>query len=133
VAAQHLPVPLPAMLAVGLSLHVRVLSPASLAVTLAIGPPCRRFGPRGFDGGLLRGRVPGVPTLPGRRFYWAVIATFITFMGTKFEHVGNTLPEQPLASRPRLALRDLRLLDGALAEAAPWAGVPVTDLDIAPR
>jgi hypothetical protein len=50
-----------------------------------------------------------------------------------FEHVADTLPEEALASRPRLALRDLQLLDGALAEAARWAGVPVTDLDTAPR
>jgi hypothetical protein len=45
-----------------------------------------------------------------------------------FARVADTLPGQPL-SRPRLALRDAQLLDGALAEAARWAGVPVTDLD----
>ena len=43
------------------------------------------------------------------------------------------LPGEPFASRPRLALRDLQLLDGALAEAARWAGVPVTDLDTVRR
>ena len=35
-------------------------------------------------------------------------------------------------SRTQLALRDLQLLDGALAEAARWAGVAVSDLDTAP-
>ena len=49
-----------------------------------------------------------------------------------FARVGDVLPEQAATSRPRLALRDLELLDGALAEAARWAGVPVTDLDTAP-
>ncbi|MGD0698420.1 MAG: hypothetical protein ABSA02_00900 [Trebonia sp.] len=48
-----LPLPLLGMLAIGLSLHVRVLSLALLAVTLAIGTYCRRFGPRGFMGGML--------------------------------------------------------------------------------
>ena len=46
-----------------------------------------------------------------------------------FAHVADILPEQAPTSRPQLALRDLELLDGALAEAARWAGVPVTDLD----
>jgi hypothetical protein len=48
-----LPLPMLALLAIGLSLHVRVLSLALLAVTLAIGTYCRRFGPRGFMGGML--------------------------------------------------------------------------------
>jgi uncharacterized membrane protein YgaE (UPF0421/DUF939 family) len=46
-----------------------------------------------------------------------------------FAGVADTLPGHALTSRPHLALRDLQLLDGALAEAARWAGVPVTDLD----
>jgi hypothetical protein len=46
-----------------------------------------------------------------------------------FARVADTLPGPPLTSRPQLALRDLQLLDGALAEAARWADVPVTDLD----
>jgi len=48
-----LPLPLLALLAVGLSVHVRVASLALLAITLAIGTYCRRFGPRGFMGGML--------------------------------------------------------------------------------
>ena len=51
---------------------------------------------------------------------------------SRFAHVANTLPGPALASRPWLALRDLQLLDGALAEAARWAGVHVSDLDTAP-
>jgi hypothetical protein len=47
------PVPMLASLCVGLTLHVRVLSLASLAVVLAVGTYCRRFGPRGFMGGML--------------------------------------------------------------------------------
>jgi Fusaric acid resistance protein-like len=50
-----------------------------------------------------------------------------------FERVADTLPCQPPTSRPHLALRDLELLDGAFAEAARWAGVPVTDLDTVAR
>ena len=49
-----------------------------------------------------------------------------------FARVADALPGEPLHSRPQLALRDLQLLDGALAEAARWAGVPVTDLDTVP-
>jgi hypothetical protein len=49
-----------------------------------------------------------------------------------FARVADGLPDQSAISRPQLALRDLQLLDGALAEAARWAGVPVTDLDTAP-
>lgn len=49
-----------------------------------------------------------------------------------FARVADALPRQSsLMSRPQLALRDLQLLDGALAETAHWAEVPVTDLDTA--
>ena len=48
-----LPLPMLALLAVGLSVHVRVASLALLAITLAIGTYCRRWGPRGFMGGML--------------------------------------------------------------------------------
>jgi hypothetical protein len=50
-----------------------------------------------------------------------------------FARVADALPGEPLTSRPQLALRDAQLLDGALAEAARWAGVPVTDLDTVAR
>jgi hypothetical protein len=49
-----------------------------------------------------------------------------------FARVADELPGEPLTSRPQLALRDLQLLDGALAEAARWAGLQVTDLDTVP-
>jgi hypothetical protein len=44
-----------------------------------------------------------------------------------FARVADMLPDDAPLSRPQLALRDLQLLDGALAEAARWAGVPVTE------
>jgi uncharacterized membrane protein YgaE (UPF0421/DUF939 family) len=47
------PVPMIAMLSFGLGLHSRVLSLASLVVVVMIGTYCRRFGPRGFVGGIL--------------------------------------------------------------------------------
>ncbi len=50
-----------------------------------------------------------------------------------FARVADELPGQAFTSRAQLALRDLQLLDGAFAEAARWAGVPVTDLDTVPR
>jgi hypothetical protein len=37
----------------GLSLHARAASLALMAVLLAAGTYCRRFGPRGFNGGVL--------------------------------------------------------------------------------
>ncbi|HEY6492493.1 MAG TPA: FUSC family protein [Trebonia sp.] len=48
-----LPFPLLAAFALGLVLHVRPLSLAWLAVVLAIGTYCRRFGPLGFNGGVV--------------------------------------------------------------------------------
>ena len=50
-----------------------------------------------------------------------------------FARIADALPGELLTSRPQLALRDLQLLDGAFAEAARWAGVPVTDLDTVAR
>ena len=49
----YLPLPMLALLAVGLTVHVRVVSLALLAVVLAVGTYCRRFGPPGFTGGVL--------------------------------------------------------------------------------
>ena len=45
---------------------------------------------------------------------------------------GRAARRSPSSAARSLALRDLQLLDGALAEAARWAGVPVTDLDTVP-
>jgi hypothetical protein len=50
-----------------------------------------------------------------------------------FARIADELPEREFTSRPQLALRDVQLLDGAFAEAARWADVPVTDLDTAPE
>jgi hypothetical protein len=52
-AILFLPLPLLATLSVALILHVRVLSLALLVVTLTVGTYCRRFGPLGFNGGVL--------------------------------------------------------------------------------
>jgi hypothetical protein len=46
-----------------------------------------------------------------------------------FARVADRLPATSPLSRPQLALRDLQLLDGALAEAAGWAGVPVSQAE----
>jgi hypothetical protein len=46
-----------------------------------------------------------------------------------FAQVADMLPDDAPLSRPQLALRDLQLLDGALAEAARWADVPVTEAE----
>ena len=84
-----------AELAAGLTVHVRLVSLALLAVVLAAGTYCRRFGPRGFMGGML------------------------AFMGgvRRLLHPG---------------LRQVRAVRLALAEAARWACVPVTDLVTVP-
>jgi hypothetical protein len=50
-----------------------------------------------------------------------------------FALVADALPDRVPTTRPQLALRDLQLLDGAFAQAARWAGVPVTDLDTTAR
>jgi uncharacterized membrane protein YccC len=52
VSLLFMPVPLTATLALGLSVHVRPVSLGLLAVVLAIGAYCRRFGPRGTIGGM---------------------------------------------------------------------------------
>src|SRR6201999_542962 len=49
-----------------------------------------------------------------------------------FARIADTLPGPSGISRPGLALRDLQLLDGALARAAHRAGLEVTDLDTPP-
>jgi hypothetical protein len=76
--------------------------------------------------------VPG-PGGAGRHVQGAAPVRQYVRSASLFERVADQLPGQPLTSRPHLALRDLQLLDGALAEAARWAGVPVTDLDTVPR
>jgi hypothetical protein len=49
-----------------------------------------------------------------------------------FAKVADGLQDDGLPSRLQLALHDLQLFDGAMAEAARWAGVPVADLDTCP-
>ncbi len=88
------------------------------AITAALAPGGQAAAPDGAgrDGG--PGGEPGQPYVRS---------------ASLFARVADALPADALAGRPRLALRDLQLLDGALAEAARWAGVPVTDLDTVRR
>jgi len=65
-------------------------------------------------------RVPVQPAGQARR---------LARTASLFARVADGLPDLGLPGRPELALRDLQLLDGAFAQAAHWAGVPVTDLD----
>ena len=95
----------------------RQLADSVGAVTAALAP-----APAASGGHADRGDGDGAP--PARQYVRSA---------SLFERVADELPDQTLTSRPRLALRDLQLLDGALAEAARWAGVPVTDLDTVPR
>jgi uncharacterized membrane protein YccC len=46
-----------------------------------------------------------------------------------FARVADRLPDDAPLSRPQLALRDLELLDGALAETARWVGVSVSQAE----
>lgn len=94
----------------GLAAARRQFTESVGAVTAALAPaPGSAAG--GNDGG--NGAAP-----PARRYVRSAAL---------FERVADALPGEPLTSRPRLALRDLQLLDDALAEAAHWAGVEVTD------
>ena len=93
----------------------RQLADSVGAVTAALAPGAGSDGDDGRDGG------DGGP-----------VARQYVRSASLFARVADELPGEPLISRPHLALRDLQLLDGALAEAARWAGVPVTDLDTVP-
>jgi len=76
------------------------------------------LGPAPDDG-------PGQALSPaGRRYVRAA---------SLFARAADVLPDRLPTTSSRLALDDLQLLDGALAEAARWAGVPVTDLDTTAR
>jgi uncharacterized membrane protein YccC len=85
------------------------LSASIAAVTAALGPvPADDAGKR---------------AVPASRGYVRAASLF--------ERVADALPDRVPTTGSRLALGDLQLLDGALAEAARWADVPVTDLDTA--
>jgi hypothetical protein len=49
-----------------------------------------------------------------------------------FARVAHTRSDRELASPAQLVMRDPQLPDGALAEAARWAGVSVSDPDSTP-
>ncbi len=95
----------------GLAVARRQLADSVGAVTAALAPGAADSGDG--DGG------------PSERQY--------VRSASLFARVADALPGEPLTSRAQLALRDMQLLDGALAEAARWAGVPVTDLDTVAR
>jgi hypothetical protein len=80
------------------------------AVTAALAPSPNEADTAGADD----------PGQPGRQYVRSA---------SLFARIADTIAGEPLTSRLHLALRDLQLLDGAFAEAARWAGVPVTDLD----
>jgi uncharacterized membrane protein YccC len=91
------------------------LSASIAAVTAALAPSSDSgFG---FGSGDRAGHAPA----PGGREYVRAASLFALAADALQDHVPTT--------RPQLALRDLQLLDGAFAQAARWAGVPVTDLD----
>jgi uncharacterized membrane protein YgaE (UPF0421/DUF939 family) len=105
----------------------RQLAESIGAVTAALAPAPGAAGGSASEGSASEGsagRDHGPGGAPVRQYVRSA---------SLFERVAEQLPGQPLTSRPHLALRDLQLLDGALAEAARWAGVPVTDLDTVPR
>ena len=77
--------------------------------------------------GVCYGVTLGAPRARSRTQHWADQIQSAT---AGFYKIGCRGPGR--TSRTQLALRDLQLLDGALAEAARWAGVAVSDLDTAP-
>ena len=101
----------------GLAAARRQLADSVGAVTAALAPGSADSGDDGDDGDGDGG--------PSERQY--------VRSASLFARVADALPGEPLTSRAQLALRDMQLLDGALAEAARWAGVPVTDLDTVAR
>jgi len=99
-----LPLPMLAMLAIGLSVHVRVVSLALLAVTLAIGTYCRRFGPSGFMGGMLAfmGAFLGFfiqAYVPLGEFGWLVAEVALGAAVVIVIHFGFFLPRSASAVR----------------------------------
>ena len=77
--------------------------------------------------GVCYGVTLGAPRARSRTQHWADQIQSAT---AGFYKIGCRGPGR--TSRTQLALRDLQLLAGALAEAARWAGVAVSDLDTAP-
>ncbi len=111
-----LPLPMIAMLAVGLSVHVRVVSLALLAVVLAVGTYCRRFGPLGFNGGMLAfmGVFLGFfiqDDVPLSDFWWLTAEILIGAAGTIAVHFAFFPP------RPKSAVRRMQRSYAARARA----------------
>jgi hypothetical protein len=121
----------------------RQLTESVGAVTAALAPAGPGDGRPGdadngtgddHDGGTGDGRIGGTGRQDGAaQAGGGQPASGYVRAASLFARVADALPDQTVTSRPQLALRDLQLLDGALAEAARWADVPVTDLDTVPR
>ena len=112
----YLPLPMLALLAVGLTVHVRVVSLALLAVVLAIGTYCRRFGPPGFMGGMLAfmGAFLGFfiqAYVSLSDFGWLTAEILIGTAGTIAVHFALFPP------RPEAAVRRMQRSYGARARA----------------
>ena len=98
----------------------RQLADSVSAITAALDPPAAGENQAGGNRDHIRPRVGPAP----RRYVRSA---------SLFAHAAGTIPERGRTSRTQLALRDLQLLDSALAEAAGWAGVTVSDLDTSGR
>ena len=97
---------------------IAALTAAQARLAASIAAVTTALAPAPEDGA--EGGGETAPGPAGRRYVRAA---------SLFARVADPLPERAPITRPQLALRDLQLLDGAFAEAARWAGVPVTDLD----
>jgi uncharacterized membrane protein YgaE (UPF0421/DUF939 family) len=119
----------------GLTVARRQLADSVGAVTAALAPSSGDSGASGADSasGASDAAGEGGPAGTGGTARNGKPARPYVRSASLFARVADALPGEPLTSRPQLALRDLQLLDGALAEAARWADVPVTDLDTVPR
>ncbi len=100
----YLPLPMLALLAVGLSVHIRVVSLVLLAVVLAVGTYCRRFGPPGFMGGMLAfmGAFLGFfiqDYVPLSDFGWLVAEVLIGTAGVIVVHFAFFRPKPEAAVR----------------------------------
>ncbi|HEX4831942.1 MAG TPA: FUSC family protein [Trebonia sp.] len=102
------------------------LAASVAAVTVALAPAAGDAVPESAAPGVAAPGVaaPAGPAPAGRPYVRSA---------SLFARAADALPRTASLSRPQLALRDLQLLDGAFAEGARWAGVPVTDLDTAVR
>jgi uncharacterized membrane protein YccC len=123
-----LPVLLLATLAVGLEVHVRVLSLALLVVALTVGTYCRRFGPRGFMGGMLAfmGAFLGFfiqDYVPLAHFGWLAAEVAIAAVATIAVHFAFFRPRPAVAVRRMQRSYTARAHDVASEVASVYAAL----------